>query len=72
MIPLLNANNYTITLKKISLFGGGSNDSNYTDLSWDIIKSKNGFYIRKNNPDAAYYFGTLYPNKFFDVNYTVS
>ena len=69
MIPLLNANNYTITLTGIVMFGGGDS----ADISgWDIIKNKNGFYMRKNNSDSAYFFGTLYSNKLFDINYTVS
>ena len=70
MIPLLNANNYTITLTGIVMFG---NSSNSADISgWDIKKSKNGFSMQKNNSDSVYYFGTLYPNKLFVINYTVS
>ena len=39
MIPLLNANNYTITLTGIVMFGDSSNSA---DISgWDIKKSKN-------------------------------
>lgn len=68
-IPLLNANNYTITLTRIVMFGGGSE----ADTSgWDIKKSKNGFSMEKNNSDSVYYFGTLYPNKLFVIHYTVS
>ena len=51
------------------MFGGGSE----ADTSgWDIKKSKNGFSMQKNNSDTVYYFGTLYPNKLFVINYTVS
>lgn len=69
IIPLLNANNYTITLTGIVMFGDGSE----ADISgWDIKKYKNGFHMQKNNSDSVYYFGTLHPNKLFAIHYTVS
>lgn len=68
-IPLLNANNYTISLKSIVMFG---NSINADIAGWDIKKSKNGFHMQKNNSDTSYFFGTLYPNKLFIITYCIS
>ena len=62
-IPFQNADKYNIYVTSVSSFG----DSQQANFPWVVIRSKNGFSLQFENPDAVYYFGTLYPNRLWDV-----
>ena len=62
-IPFPNADKYNIYVTSVSSFG----DSQQANFSWVVIRSKSGFSLQVENPDAVYYFSTLYPNRLWDV-----
>ena len=62
-VPFPNADKYNISVTSVSSFG----DSQQAIFDWTITRSKSGFSLNIENPDAVYYFGTLYPNRLWEV-----
>lgn len=67
-IPIPNANLYNIEITDITVFGGADKAS----FAWTIAKSKLGINIQIGNSDAAYYFGTAYPNRLWTLTIKIS
>ena len=68
IVPLQNADQYNITITSLDMFGQVEKPV----FSWWIKKYKNGFTMMSSGADVGYYFGTLHPNRLWDLFFTVS
>ena len=67
-IPFMYPDGYTITLSRVQMFGGSEQPS----FGWTVQKDKNSINLYINNSDAAFYFGTTYPENLWDLYFKVT